>query len=76
MKRNILIEHKEDAIVCEENGHVNLNYNILPTKLEVNTIVKHVIFVVRAKSTLTFINCGKIGHLIETCHNRKRYQLY
>jgi hypothetical protein len=27
--------------------------------------------VVTAKSTLTCTNCGKTGHLMETCHNRK-----
>jgi hypothetical protein len=31
MKRNTLIEHKETTIICEESGHVSLNYNTLLT---------------------------------------------
>jgi hypothetical protein len=31
MKQNTLIEHKEVIVVCEENGHVTLNYNVLLT---------------------------------------------
>jgi hypothetical protein len=72
MKINILIEHKEVIIVREENGHLNLNHNALPTTLEASTIVKHVVFVATIKLTLTCINCGKIGHSVETCHNRKK----
>ncbi len=40
MKRDTLIEHKESTIVCEESGHASLNYNVLLTGLEANTIVK------------------------------------
>jgi hypothetical protein len=29
MKRNTLIEHKEVVVVCEESGHVSLNYNVI-----------------------------------------------
>jgi hypothetical protein len=28
MKRNNLINHKEVVVVCEENGHVNMSYNV------------------------------------------------
>jgi hypothetical protein len=34
MKRNTFIEHKEDVVVCEESGHVNMSYNVLLTTLE------------------------------------------
>jgi hypothetical protein len=72
MKKNTLTEHKEVAIVCEKSGHVNMNYNVLLTTPEVNVGVKHVVLVMTAKSTLTYTNCGKIGHSVETYHNRKR----
>jgi hypothetical protein len=29
MRRNTLIEHKIVVVVCEESGHVSLNYNVL-----------------------------------------------
>jgi hypothetical protein len=45
MKQDTLIEHKEAAIVCEENELVNLNYNVLLTTFEANTIVKPIIHV-------------------------------
>ncbi len=43
----------------------------LLTTLEINVGVKPMVPVVTAKSTLTCTNCGKTGHLMETCHNRK-----
>ncbi len=46
MKRNTLIEHKEVVVVCEENGHVSLNYNVLSTTPEFNAVVKHVVPIV------------------------------
>jgi hypothetical protein len=49
-----------------------MNYNPLLTTREANVGVKLVIFVVIAKSTLTYINCGQICHSVETCHNRKK----
>jgi len=72
MRKNTLIEHKEITIICEENGLGSLSYNVLLTTLEANIVVKPIIPIVIAKSTLTCTNCGKIGHLIETYHNRKR----
>jgi hypothetical protein len=36
---NILIEHKEVIIVCEESGLINLSYNALLTTLETNIVV-------------------------------------
>jgi hypothetical protein len=72
MKRNHLIEHKEAIIVCEENGPISMSCNALLTTLDVNVGVKHVVHVVIVKSTLTCINCGKTGHLVESYHKRKR----
>jgi hypothetical protein len=72
MTRNTLIKHKEVLIVCEESGPIRLNYNVLLTTLEANVVVKHVVPIVTAKSTLTYTNCGKIDHSMETCHNMKR----
>jgi uncharacterized Zn finger protein len=71
MKKNILIEHKEIVVVCEENGHVSLSYNALLTTLKVNIIIKHVVHVLTTKSTLTCTNCGKIGHSLKSYHNKK-----
>jgi len=71
MKRNTLIEHKEVVVVCEESGPISMNYNVLLTTLEVNVGVEPVVLVVIIKSTSTCTNCGKTGHLVETCHNKK-----
>jgi hypothetical protein len=73
MKKNILIEHKEAIVVCEESGHVSLNYNdALLTTLKANVVVKQIVPIVIAKSTLSYTNCGKTGHLVEPCHNKKK----
>jgi hypothetical protein len=72
MKRGTLIEHKEVAIMFEENELVSLNYNVLLTTPKANTIIKHVVHVVIAKSTLTYINYGKTSHSLKTYHNRKK----
>jgi hypothetical protein len=69
MKRDILIGHKEAFVVCQEKGHVSLSYNVLLTTPKANIVVKRVVFVVTTKSLLTYTNCGKIGHTLETCHN-------
>jgi hypothetical protein len=61
MKKDTLIEHKEATVVCEESGPVSFNYNVLLTTLEANTIIKLIILVIIAKSSLTCIDCGKIG---------------
>jgi hypothetical protein len=77
MKKDTLIEHKEVAIICEESKLVSLNYNVLLTTLNANTITKHVVPIVIIKSSLTCTNYGKTGHTLETCHNiKKRHQLY
>jgi hypothetical protein len=75
MKINTLIEHKETIVVCEENRFVSMSYNVLLTTPEVNVRVKLVIHVVIAKSALTTTDYGKTDHSMETCHNKKRYQL-
>jgi len=72
MKINTLIEHKESAIICKENGLVSLSYNVLLITIEANAIVKHVVLTITAKSTLTCTNCGKTGHSVETCENTKK----
>jgi hypothetical protein len=72
MKGDTLIEHKEAVIICEENGPINLSYNVQLTTLEANIVVKLVIPIVTTKSTLTYTNCGKINHLVKIYHNRKR----
>jgi len=72
MKRNILIEHKEVVKVCEESGPVSMNYNVLLTTPKANVRIKPIVFAVTTKSTLACTNCGKIGHLVETCHNIKK----
>jgi hypothetical protein len=70
--RNTLIEHKEAIVVCEKNGPINISYNVILTTPETNVGVKLVVHVMTVRSTLTCINCGKIGHSVETYHNRKR----
>jgi hypothetical protein len=72
MKRNTLIEHKEVDVVYEESGPISLNYNVLLITPKPNVVVKLVVPIVTAKSTLTCTNCGKIDHSMETCHNIKR----
>jgi len=72
MKINTLIEHKEVVVVCEESAPISLSYNVLLTTLEVNAIIKLVVLVVTAKSTLTCTNCGKIRHSVETYHKRTK----
>jgi len=71
MKKYTLIEHKEAIVVCEESGLVNLNYNVLLTTLKANIVVKPIVLVVTTKSILIYTNCGKIGHSLKICHNRK-----
>jgi hypothetical protein len=72
MKRNTLIKHKEVDVVYEESGPISLNYNALLITPEPNVVVKLVVPTVTTKSTLTCTNCGKIDHLMETCHNTKK----
>jgi hypothetical protein len=62
---------QRNVIFCEESGHVSLSYNVLLTTLEANAIAKPILHVVTFKSTSTYINCGKIGHTLETYHNQK-----
>jgi hypothetical protein len=72
MKINTLIKHKEVTILCEESGLVSLSYNVLLTTRVVNVVVKSIVLIIIVKSTLTYTNCGKMDHLVETCHNKKR----
>jgi hypothetical protein len=68
MKINSLIEHKE-VVVCEESEPISISYNVLLATSKVNARVKLVLPIVTSKSTFTCTNCGKISHLVETCHN-------
>jgi hypothetical protein len=72
MRRNTSIEHKEVVVICEESGPINMSYNVLITTPKANAGIKHVVLDVTIKSALTCTNCGKIGHAVETCHNRKK----
>jgi hypothetical protein len=72
MKRNIFNEHKEVVIVCEENGPVSMNYNALLTTPKANVRIKPIVLAMTTKLALICTNCGKIGHLVETCHNIKK----
>jgi hypothetical protein len=45
MKKDTLIEHKEVVVVCEENGPINLSYNVLLTTPKANIIVKLVVHI-------------------------------
>ncbi len=65
------LEHKKATIVCEENGPISLNYNVILTTPKVNVVVKPIIPTVTTKSTLTCTNCGKTSQSMETYHNRK-----
>jgi hypothetical protein len=49
-----------------------MSYNVLLTTPKANARVKPTVLVVTAKLALTYTNCGKIDHSMETCHNRKR----
>jgi hypothetical protein len=49
-----------------------MSYNVPLTMLEANVGIKPIVHAMTIKSTLTCTNCGKIGHAVETCHNRKR----
>jgi hypothetical protein len=71
MKKNTLIERKE-VVVCEESEHVSMSYNVLLTTPKANARVKLVLLTMTSKSTFTCTNCDKIGHLVETYHNKKR----
>jgi hypothetical protein len=51
MKIDTLIEYKEVVVVCEENGHVTLSYNVLLTTLDANIVAKPIAAIVTTKST-------------------------
>lgn len=76
MKCDTLIKHKKTAIVYEESGPINVNYDVLPTTLETNGITKLVVHVVTTKALYTCINCGKVGHILDTYYITKRKMFY
>jgi len=51
INKNTLIEHKEVAVICKENGHVNMNYNVILTTPKVNVGVKPIVHAMTIKST-------------------------
>jgi hypothetical protein len=78
VKCDTLIKHKVINIVYEESGPINVNYNVLPTTLETNVITKLVVHVVTTKALYTCINCGKTGHILDTCYitEREKFRYY
>ncbi len=72
VKCDTLIKHKVIVIVYEESGPINVNYNVLPTTPDTNAITKLVVHVVTTKVLYTCINCGKTGHILDTCYKTKR----
>jgi hypothetical protein len=48
------------------------NYNTLITSPKFKLVAQHVVTYIIIKQQLTCSNCGKTGHVKETCHNRKR----
>ncbi len=71
-KIGTFIEHKEVVKICEESGPIGLSYNVFLTTPEANIVLKPIILIVTAKSTLIYTNCGKIDHSLETYHNMKK----
>jgi hypothetical protein len=66
MKTNTLIKHKEVAIVCEESEPISMSYNTLLTTPKPNAKSKPIVPTMTVKSTLTYTNCGKTNHIVET----------
>jgi hypothetical protein len=72
MKCHVLIKHKETAIIYEESGPINVNYNVLLITLKTNAITKLVVHVVTTKALYTCINYGKASHILDTYYITKR----
>jgi hypothetical protein len=49
-----------------------MNYNALLTTPKTNVGVEPVIPAMTTKLAITCTNCGKTGHSVETCHNKKK----
>jgi hypothetical protein len=62
MKKDTLIKHKETIAICEENGLVSLNYNVLLTTPKTNTIVNPTIPIVITKLALTCLIVVNISY--------------
>ncbi len=61
MARDTLIKHKEIVVICEKNGPIIANYNILITQLESKLIAQPIITYTTSRQQLTCSNYGKIG---------------
>jgi hypothetical protein len=72
MIRYTLIKHWEAAMICEENGPVIADYNVLITQLEFKLITQPIVHYITTKHPPTCSNYGKIGHDKEICHKQKR----
>jgi hypothetical protein len=64
MKRDTLMEHKKVVVVCEENGPVNLSYNIMLTTLETNIVAKHVVPIATTKLNIQPITINEMVELV------------
>ncbi len=48
------------------------NYNILITQLKSKPVAQPIVTYTTSKQRLTYLNCGKMVHAKETCHNKKK----
>jgi len=46
------------------------SYNVILTTPKANIIVKPIVLIIIAKTSLTYTNCGKTCHTFETYHNK------
>ncbi len=72
MARDTLIKHKEAIMIYEKNKLVKTNCNTLITHPESKLVAQLVVIYTTIKQQLTYSNCGKIGHVKETYHNKKK----
>ncbi len=63
VKRDTLMEHKEAIIVCQESGHVSLNYNYLLTTSEINIVAKHEVPIPTTKPNILLIIVNEMVEL-------------
>jgi hypothetical protein len=71
MGKDTLIKHKEATMIYEESGLITTNDNTLIIQLKFKPIAQPIVTYTTIKQQLTYLNCGKIGHAKETCHNMK-----
>jgi len=49
MTRDTFIKHKEDAMICEENGPIIVNYNVFLTQLESKPVALPIVIYITTK---------------------------